>query len=58
MMPGLLDICDGNLSLPDSPGLGLVLDKAIEDAYPYREDAAYACLVAPERVPKESDWEE
>lgn len=38
------DIKGGNLYLSDTSGLGLQLNKDIEMAYPFREDATYHCL--------------
>lgn len=39
-------IDSGYLQLPQSPGLGVRLTTAIEERYPFREDAVYRCLVS------------
>ena len=40
-----LSIESGNLCAPTAPGLGVHLDKEVEQRYPFQENAVYACLV-------------
>lgn len=41
----------GLLKLSDTPGLGVVLTKEIEESFPFRPDAVYACVVDPAKIP-------
>ncbi|MEO6003710.1 MAG: enolase C-terminal domain-like protein [Opitutus sp.] len=49
------NICDGQLTIPDTPGLGVQLTPEIEREFPFREDAVYRCLVDSSLVPA-ADW--
>jgi len=42
-------INNGKLTLPEIPGLGIKLNKDIEEKYPFRETAIYSC------IPKETE---
>jgi L-alanine-DL-glutamate epimerase-like enolase superfamily enzyme len=42
-------IKNGKLTLPEIPGLGIKLNKDIEEKYPFRETAIYSC------IPKETE---
>ena len=41
----------GCLELSDTPGLGVVLTKEIEETFPFRPDAVYVCAVDPAKIP-------
>ncbi len=56
LMTEPLSIEGGSLRAPTAPGLGVQLDEEVEQRYPFREDAVYACLVeAP--APDERVWQ-
>lgn len=46
----------GQITLPDTPGLGVRLTPEIEREYPFRDDAVYRCLVDPATLPKPAAW--
>lgn len=48
-------VVGGQLTLPDTPGLGARLTPAIEREFRFREEAVYHCLVDPSRIPA-ADW--
>ncbi len=50
------DIRDGYLQLQATAGLGARLTPEIEQAYPFREDAIYHCLVTQSRKPPDAIW--
>jgi L-alanine-DL-glutamate epimerase-like enolase superfamily enzyme len=45
----------GELTLPETPGLGVRLTAEIEKTYAFREDAVYRCLTDPSQLPQ-IDW--
>ncbi len=45
----------GQLTLPDTPGLGVHLTSELERKFPFRTDAVYHCLVDPTVLPP-ADW--
>lgn len=49
-------IRDGYLYLSDTPGLGVHLPPGAEQAYAFREDAVYACLVRDSKKLPDSVW--
>ncbi|MBI1257036.1 MAG: hypothetical protein GC204_06165 [Chloroflexi bacterium] len=49
-------IQNGDLHLSNAPGLNVQLTPEIEDAYAFREDAVYACLVPQSRKLPDSVW--
>lgn len=51
------DIQDGYLHLSSTAGLGARLTPEIEQAYPFRDDAIYHCLVTQSRKPPDSVWQ-
>lgn len=46
----------GQITLPDTSGLGVRLTPEIEREYPFRDDAVYRCLVDPATLPKPAAW--
>ncbi len=48
-------ITQGQLSLAETPGLGVRLTPEIEKKYAFREDAVYRCLTDPSQLPR-ADW--
>lgn len=50
-----IQIIDGTLTLPDTPGLGARLTPEIERVFAFREEAVYRCLVDPSTVPA-ANW--
>jgi L-alanine-DL-glutamate epimerase-like enolase superfamily enzyme len=46
----------GVLKLDDTPGLGVSLNKHIEQAFAFREEAIYSCLTDPSIVPDDQHW--
>ncbi len=48
-------IAGGQITLPDTPGLGVRLTPEIEREYAFREEAVYRCLVDPAQIPP-ADW--
>ena len=49
-------ITRGQLTLTETPGLGVRLTPEIEREFPFRNDAVYRCLVDPASSPKPADW--
>ena len=49
-------ITRGQLTLTETPGLGVRLTPEIEREFPFRKDAVYRCLVDPASSPKPADW--
>lgn len=49
-------ITRGQLTLTETPGLGVRLTPEIEREFPFRKDAVYRCLVDPASPPKPEDW--
>ena len=47
---------DGQITLPDTPGLGVRLTPEIERDFAFREDAVYHCRVDPALLAPEADW--
>ena len=48
-------VANGQITLSDTPGLGVRLTPEIEREYAFREDAVYHCLVDATRIPP-AEW--
>ena len=49
-------IKNGKLTLPEIPGLGIKLNKDIEEKYPFRETAIYSCIPKETELIPEQQW--
>ncbi len=49
-------LADGQLLVSDAPGLGVRLTPEIEQQYPFREEAIYACLADGSGLPPDRQW--
>ena len=59
LLRNVVTVTAGEVQLTDAPGLGIELDPAIEQEFPFREEAVYRSIVDPDALPHEPGvWDE